>query len=73
MANVPASIRLLTYYQSNELGLPRYQYFKSGDGFQAQITLSDGILIEGKPAKTKEEASENVAAEVLNLFIKNKV
>lgn len=45
----------------------------SDEGVQAQITLSDGKLIVGKPAQTREEASENVATNVLDLFIKNKV
>lgn len=73
IANAPAVIRLLTYFQSNGLGLPRYQYLQIGENLQAQITLSDGTLIIGKAAQTREEASEEVAAKVLDLFIKNKV
>ncbi|CAG9814067.1 unnamed protein product [Phaedon cochleariae] len=70
VANAPASIRLLTYYQSNGLGLPRYQYFNVKNMTQAQITLSDGKLVIGKPAESREAASENVAVEVLEFLMK---
>ncbi|KAJ8980060.1 hypothetical protein NQ317_012900 [Molorchus minor] len=69
-AKSPASVRLLTYYQSNGLGLPRYQYFRNGDSIQSQLSLPTGETVVGKPAKNREEASENVAAETLEIFIK---
>lgn len=69
-AKAPATIGLLTYYQSNGLGLPRYQYFNVGNLIRSQITLSSGEFVVGKPARTREEASENVAADVLNIFLK---
>lgn len=69
-AKAPATVRLLTYYQSNGLGLPRYQYFNLGNLIRSQITLSNGEFVVGKPARTREEASENVAARVLNIFLK---
>ncbi|XP_074029903.1 5'-3' exoribonuclease pacman isoform X2 [Leptinotarsa decemlineata] len=68
-ADTPASIKLLTYYQTNSLGLPRYQYFTTHDKLtQAQITLADGKVIVGTPAPTKEIASENVASDVLRFL-----
>ncbi|XP_072396590.1 5'-3' exoribonuclease 1 isoform X2 [Diabrotica undecimpunctata] len=70
VAKIPASVRLLTYYQSNGLGTPRYQYFSMENMIKAQITLSDGQLIVGSPAKTKEDASESVAAIVLDTLMK---
>ncbi|XP_057669654.1 5'-3' exoribonuclease 1 [Diorhabda carinulata] len=71
VANTPASVRLLTYYQSNQLGLPRYQYFPvKHNMIQAQITLNDGKILVSEPKKTREDASENVAAIVLKDFLK---
>ncbi|KAJ8916294.1 hypothetical protein NQ315_016435 [Exocentrus adspersus] len=69
-AKAPASVRLLTYYQSNSLGLPRYQYFNAGKLIQSQINLANGEFVVGEPAETREEASENVAAKVLDMFLK---
>ncbi|KAG5876457.1 hypothetical protein JTB14_032690 [Gonioctena quinquepunctata] len=71
VADAPASIRLLTYYQSNGLGLPRYQYLNTNASMtQAQIILPDGKLIIGGPAPNKEAASENVASNVLEFLMK---
>ncbi|KAJ8958884.1 hypothetical protein NQ318_019652 [Aromia moschata] len=58
-ANAPASVRLLTYYQSNGLGLPRYLYFNQRNSTQSQIILPTGEQVTGRPARTREEASEN--------------
>ncbi|VEN63002.1 unnamed protein product [Callosobruchus maculatus] len=73
VANAPASIRLVTYYQSNGLGMPRYQYFSAGNNMiKAQITL-DGEHFVGRPKHTKEQASDDVASVVLrNLISKPK-
>lgn len=71
VANTPATVRLLTYYQSNLLGLPRYQYFTVERNMVcAQITLNDGKIMIGQPAKNREEASEKVAAIVLDELLK---
>ncbi|CAH2012828.1 unnamed protein product [Acanthoscelides obtectus] len=65
VANAPASTRLVTYYQSNGLDMPRYQYFSAGNNLiKAQITLNDEHFV-GKPAKTKDQASDEVANVVL--------
>ncbi|XP_060517739.1 5'-3' exoribonuclease 1 [Cylas formicarius] len=69
VAQVPASVRLMTYYESNGLGLPRYQYLLTDNAFRAQITLPNSEMILGKPAYTKEEATENVASQVLHILI----
>ncbi|XP_066143460.1 5'-3' exoribonuclease 1 isoform X1 [Euwallacea fornicatus] len=70
VANTPASIRLLTYYQSNGLGVPRYEHFKTGDKYKAQVSLTNGQLVMGEPAENKEEATENVASVILGLLMK---
>lgn len=70
MAKTPASVRLLTYYQSNGLGIPRYQYFQTGAKYKAQITLTNGELVMSDAADTKEQATEGVASDVLDLLMK---
>ncbi|XP_030763279.1 LOW QUALITY PROTEIN: 5'-3' exoribonuclease 1-like [Sitophilus oryzae] len=69
VAEAPSSVRLLTYYQSNNLGIPRYQYFQSDGQYRAQITLSNGEIVMGKPGQNKELATENVASDVLHILI----
>lgn len=71
MAKTPASVRLLTYYQSNGLGIPRYQYFQTGSKYKAQITLTNGKLVMSEAEDTKERATESVASDVLDFLMKN--
>ncbi|XP_063901508.1 5'-3' exoribonuclease 1 isoform X2 [Zophobas morio] len=63
-----ATASLLSYYQSNLLGCPRYTYLEDEDGFIAQVALPNGKVISGKPARTREEASENVAMDTLAIL-----
>ncbi|XP_076269715.1 5'-3' exoribonuclease pacman [Rhynchophorus ferrugineus] len=63
------SVKLSTYYQSNNLGMPRYQYLERDNVFTAQISLPNKELIIGQPAKTKADATENVATMVLKQLI----
>ncbi|RZC39325.1 5'-3' exoribonuclease 1 like, partial [Asbolus verrucosus] len=63
-----ASARLLSYYQSNSLGCPRYTYLRNVDGVCAQVALPNGKVICGRNAKSREEASENVAVDALNIL-----
>ncbi|KAL1513316.1 hypothetical protein ABEB36_002738 [Hypothenemus hampei] len=70
VAKTPPTVRLLTYFSSNGLGLPRYQHFQSGNRYKAQITLPNGEFVVSQACNTKEEASENVATEVLQMLMK---
>lgn len=64
-------MKLLSYYQSNGLGCPQYQYCKTLDQqFVAQIALPDGKTVIGKPAENKAHASELVAEKVYKLITK---
>ncbi|CAH0556696.1 unnamed protein product [Brassicogethes aeneus] len=65
-----ATVRLLTYFQSNNLGLPRYQYFEENNGIVAQLILPPKGLMVGKLCSNREEASESVAEAALNEFMK---
>ncbi|ERL85124.1 hypothetical protein D910_02546 [Dendroctonus ponderosae] len=70
ISSQPASIRLLTYYQSNGLGVPRYQFFQAGSKFKAQIALSNGLVVTSEPMSSKEKATESVASDVLQRLMK---
>ncbi|CAH1131010.1 unnamed protein product [Ceutorhynchus assimilis] len=70
VANVPASIRLLTYYQSNGLGVPQYLYVPLENKCKANIVLTDGEVVLGDLADSKQDAIENVANKVLQLLMK---
>lgn len=63
------SVILLSYYQSQGLGLPRYQYFEGEHGIQSQIKLPNLQIILGAPAKTRDEASEDVAKKALAILL----
>jgi hypothetical protein len=58
----------LSYYQSNLLGCPRYTYLDGGTEVSAQVVLPNGEIITGRPAKSREEASENVALDAFNML-----
>lgn len=62
-------MKLLSYYQANNLGCPQYQYFKNGNMFEAQLTLPDGTMFIGKQRKNREEASEETAYKALKHLI----
>ncbi|KAK9879471.1 hypothetical protein WA026_006540 [Henosepilachna vigintioctopunctata] len=68
-SNKPFSVQLLNYYQSKALGLPRYQYNNENDVIYSQIKLPNRQIILGRPAKTREEASELVAEEALKTLL----
>ncbi|XP_008193749.1 5'-3' exoribonuclease 1 isoform X2 [Tribolium castaneum] len=63
-----ATANLLSYYQSNAWGCPRYFYLEQNNGYAAQVVLPSGKSISGKTAKSREEASENVALDALNML-----
>ncbi|XP_050302110.1 5'-3' exoribonuclease 1 [Anthonomus grandis grandis] len=71
VAETSANIQLLTYFQANGLGVPRYSYSKTADNkYKAQLTLPSGEIFYSDSADTKEEATEKAAAEVLRLLMK---
>ncbi|XP_044268734.1 5'-3' exoribonuclease 1 isoform X2 [Tribolium madens] len=63
-----ATANLLSYYQSNAWGCPRYHYLQQNNGFAAQVVLPNGKSISGKTARSREEASENVALDALHML-----
>lgn len=66
-----ACVKLMSYYQSHNLGIPRYQYINSGNMMTtAQIMLPDNSYFVGIPGRSKEEASESAAQKALKHLLK---
>ncbi|KAB0798453.1 hypothetical protein PPYR_09446 [Photinus pyralis] len=59
-------------FQIRGLGCPNYQYFALKDGnFVASLTMANGDVLVGKPAKSKDQAAENTAVEALTTLYKD--
>ncbi|KAF5297711.1 hypothetical protein FQA39_LY12042 [Lamprigera yunnana] len=63
---------LLKEFQSLNLGIPNYEYFKIKDSFVARVKVPDGPDVIGKPSSSKNQSAENVAFEVLEVLKKNR-
>lgn len=63
------AIQLTRYYQSKDLGLPRYHYYPYvNNQFICQLKTIDGNMLCSEPKARKEDACENVAAKYMQLL-----
>lgn len=62
-------MKLVSYFQTHNLGCPQYQYLKNGNETIAQVTIPGDRVLTGKPCKNKEEASESAAREALKYLV----